>query len=246
MLETRDLTRRFGGLTAVDAVSLSISVGELRSIIGPNGAGKSTLFNLISGALSPTSGSIYFKGVDITGARPERGFRMGMVRSFQVSHLFSSLTVRENVELMAVGRMRRSGMPFSRCVVPVQQVNEKVESALERVGLAASGSLPASTLSHGDRRLVEIAMALAADPEILLLDEPTAGMSPEETKKTADLLGELSPHITIVIVEHDMSVVMSISDRVTVLHRGAVLVDGTPSEIRGDDRVKEIYFGHGG
>jgi branched-chain amino acid transport system ATP-binding protein len=245
VLETRDLTRRFGGLTAVNRVSLAVAPGEVRSIIGPNGAGKTTLFNVVTGALPATSGRILFKGRDVTGVAPPDIFRLGIVRSFQVSHVFPKLTVWQNVALLVYGRVRSSGSPFARVRVPREDVHARVERALGRLGIADRRGERAGTLSHGDRRLVEIAMAIAAEPELLLLDEPTAGMSPEETRATAALLRGLAPAITLVIVEHDMSVVMTISDRISVLHRGEIIAEGSPGEIRANRRVQEVYLGGG-
>ena len=245
ILETRNLTRRFGGLAAVNGVSLTVARGEVRSIIGPNGAGKTTLFNLVTGALPPSAGHIAFKGEDVTGLAPPAIFRRGIVRSFQVSHVFPKLTVRQNVELMVYGRVRSSGSPFGRSPVPASDVRRRVDRTLERLGIAPRAAEDAGTLSHGDRRLLEIAMAIAAEPELLLLDEPTAGMSPDETRTTARLLRSLAPEITLVIVEHDMSVVMSISDRISVLHRGEVLAEGAPAEIRANRSVQEVYLGGG-
>lgn len=243
MLETRELTRRFGGLAAVDRVSLGVERGEVRSVIGANGAGKTTLFNLITGALAPSSGRIFFKGEDITGLAPPDIFRLGIVRSFQMSHLFPKLTVEQNVELMVYGRVRSTGSPFARARESAAGVKRRVAAALERLGMAGRAAERAGTLSHGDRRLVEIAMALGAEPELLLLDEPTAGMSAEETRQTAALLRGLAPQVTLVIVEHDMSVVMSISDRISVLHRGQVLAEGGPDEIRANREVQSVYLG---
>ncbi len=245
MLETRELTRRFGGLAAVNGVSLTVRAGEVRSIIGPNGAGKTTFFNLITGGLRPTGGRILFKGRDVTGMPPPAIFRLGVVRSFQVSQVFPRLTVRENVEIMVYGRVRRSGRPFARATVSAGQAARKVETALDRLQIADRAGEAAGTLSHGDRRLVEMAMALAAEPELLLLDEPTAGMSPEETTHTARLLRGLAPALTLVIVEHDMSVVMSISDRISVLHRGEILAEGSPESIRANREVQAVYLGGG-
>ena len=243
LLETRDLTRRFGGLAAVSGVSLAIAPGEVRSIIGPNGAGKTTLFNLVTGALPPTAGRVLFRGKDVTGLRPPDIFRLGIVRSFQVSHVFPKLSVRDNVALMVSGRRRSSGSPVGRRRVSGDGVRARADRALDRLGLLDRAGEPAGTLAHGDRRLVEIAMAIAAEPALLLLDEPTAGMSPEETRATAALLRSLAPAITLVIVEHDMSVVMAISDRISVLHRGQLLAEGAPAEIRGNRAVQDVYFG---
>jgi branched-chain amino acid transport system ATP-binding protein len=243
VLETRGLTRRFGGLAAVNGVSLTVAAGEIRSIIGPNGAGKTTLFNLVTGALPPTGGRVLFCGRDVTGLPPPDIFRLGVVRSFQVSHLFAKLSVRQNVELLVYGRVRSSGSPFGRPRVSSSEVGARVDRALARLGIADRALEPAGTLAHGDRRLVELAMALAAEPALLLLDEPTAGMSSEETRATAALLRSLAPEITLVIVEHDMSVVMAISDRISVLHRGELLAEGPPAAIRQNRAVQEVYLG---
>jgi branched-chain amino acid transport system ATP-binding protein len=243
MLETHDLSRRFGSFTAVHQVDLTVDAGEIHAIIGPNGAGKTTLFNLITGAIAPSTGRVVFSGTDITGWSPQRVLRQGILRSFQISKLFPQLTVRQNVELMAYGRAQATGSPFARLTLTKRQVAERVDAALDRIGIAGLAEHLAGALSHGDRRLVEIAMALAADPLLLLLDEPTAGMSTMETRKIAGILRGLAPDITIVIVEHDMSVVMSISDRVSVLHRGEILAVGTPDAIRANREVKRVYFG---
>ena len=243
VLETRGLSRRFGGLAAVSGVNLAVAPGEVRSIIGPNGAGKTTLFNLVTGALPPTAGRVLFRGRDITSLGPPEIFRLGVVRSFQVSHVFPKLSVWRNVELMVRGRVRSSGSPFGRSRVSSEVVQARVDGALARLSLIDRAGEPAGVLSHGDRRLVEIAMAIAAEPALLLLDEPTAGMSPEETRATAALLRGLAPEITLVIVEHDMSVVMSISDRISVLHRGEIIAEGTPGEIRANRAVQEVYLG---
>jgi branched-chain amino acid transport system ATP-binding protein len=239
------LSRRFGGLVAVNQVSLKVARGEIHSIIGPNGAGKTTLFNLVTGAVRPSGGRVTFEGNDITGWTPQRVFRSGILRSFQISRLFPQLTVRQNVEIMAWGRARRSGSPFSRSTRSKDEVNAKVDGALQHIGIVGLSDRLTGVLSHGDRRLVEITMALAADPVLLLLDEPTAGMSPDETGQTARLLRGLTPGITIVIVEHDMSVVMAISDRISVLHRGEILAVGAPREIRANAEVQRVYFGGG-
>jgi branched-chain amino acid transport system ATP-binding protein len=243
MLDTRDLTKRFGGLTAVDGVTLSVEPGEIRSIIGPNGAGKTTLFNLISRALPPTRGDVRFKGRSLVRLSPSDIFHLGIVRSFQIPHIFRRLTVHANVRLLATSRLRASASPFTRAGTMQAEANRRVAESLDRVAMTAHADRPAGMLAHGDQRLLEIAMALAAAPELLLLDEPTAGMSPEETRRTAALLRQLAPAMTLVIVEHDMSVVMTISDRITVLDRGAVLAEGSPEEIRRNASVQAVYLG---
>jgi branched-chain amino acid transport system ATP-binding protein len=243
MLETRDLSRRFGGLTAVDRVSLTVNRGEIRSIIGPNGAGKTTLFNLISGALAPTSGAVLFKGRSLAGLAPSDIFHLGIVRSFQIPHVFPKLSVWTNVHLLAASRVRQSGSPFARARRSRADVDRQVAASLERVGILDRAEQPAGTLAHGDQRLLEIAMALGAEPELLLLDEPTAGMSSDETDRTTILLRQLAPAITIVIVEHDMSLVMAVSDRISVLDRGRLLAEGAPEEIRNNPEVQAAYLG---
>lgn len=245
VLEVSGLTRRFGGLLAVNGVSMTVSPGEIRSIIGPNGAGKTTFFNLLSGAMPPTSGHVVFKRRVVTGLRPAALFRLGMVRSFQNSNVFPLLSLSANVEMMIYGRVRSSSSPLGRSRMKRLEVRHKAMAALERVNLAHRAQELAVTLSHGDRRLLEIAMAIAAEPVLLLLDEPTAGMAPEETQSTAALLRGLAPKMTLIIVEHDMSIVMTISDRITVLHRGAVLAEGDPAVIRADRSVQEVYLGGG-
>jgi len=224
-------------------VSLAVEPGERRLIIGPNGAGKTTLFNLITGALPPTAGRVIFQARDVTGLRPADLFRLGIVRSFQVSHVFPRLSAWQNIELMVYGRVRSSSSRFGRARMTAAEARARVAGALARLGIAERAREPAGTLSHGDRRLLEIAMAIAAEPVLLLLDEPTAGMSPDETRATATLLRGLAPEITLVIVEHDMSVVMSISDRISVLHRGELLAEGPPAEIRRNRAVQEVYLG---
>jgi branched-chain amino acid transport system ATP-binding protein len=243
MLETRELSRRFGGVTAVDRVTLTVTRGEIRSIIGPNGAGKTTLFNLISGGLAPTHGEVRFKDRSLGRLSPAEIFHLGIVRSFQVPHVFPKLSVRTNVWLLATSRVRGSGSPFVRARANKADVNHTVAAALERVGIGDRADEPAGRLAHGDQRLVEIAMALAAKPELLLLDEPTAGMSPDETRRTTVLLRQLAPAMTLVIVEHDMSLVMAISDRISVLDRGRLLAEGSPDEIRKNADVQAVYLG---
>lgn len=243
MFRTENLARRFGGLAAVNGVSLRVAKGEIRSIIGPNGAGKTTLFNLITGAVTPSSGHIYFNGCEITGMSPAAIFRLGIVRSFQISQVFPRLSVVDNVELLVTGRARASGRPFARLAGNAAEVRECALEALKHVGLAHRAGDLVETLSHGDRRLVEIAMVLGAGPKLLLLDEPTAGMSSEETKQVASVLQKLAPAVTLVIVEHDMSVVMAMSDRISVLHRGEILAEGSPDEIRRSLEVQAVYLG---
>jgi branched-chain amino acid transport system ATP-binding protein len=241
LLQTERLTRAFGSLLAVDRVDLSIRRGELRSIIGPNGAGKTTLFRLISGEVAPTGGRIRFDGRDITGLPRHRVARLGIAKSYQITNVFPHLSVLENVRVVAQGPAR--SFDFWSRADRIAGARHRALEILARVRLDRKASLLAAQLSHGEKRHLEIAIALAPDPALLLLDEPTAGMSPEETDETIVLIRELAGGRTVVVVEHKMKVVMKISDRVTVLHQGQVLADGTPDEIRANGRVQQTYLG---
>ena len=242
VLELRDLTRRFGAFTAVNGVSLAVSPNSIHSVIGPNGAGKSTLFRLISGILRPTSGMVSFDGRDITGLRPHRVARCGLSQSFQITSLFPRLSVQENVQAAIVSRRRRSADFLTWFHWSTR--GEALE-LLERVGLAASADLPAEVLSHGDQRALEMAVALATRPRMLLLDEPTAGMSPYETSRMVELVSRLRTEekLTVLFSEHDMDVVFGISDRVTVLAQGRVIADGPAESVRQDEDVMAVYLG---
>ena len=221
LLETRGLTHRFGELRVVSDVTLAIARGELCAVIGPNGAGKTTLLKLLSGELRPTSGRILFKGRDITGWPMHRVARLGIVRSFQITHLFPQLSEH------------------------LPGVVERARALLEEVDLLPKAALPAGVLSHGEQRHLELAVALAAEPELLLLDEPTAGMSVEDTQATARLIRRLAERLTLVLVEHKMDVVMNVAQRIVVLHFGEVLAEGTPAEIRANEAVQDVYLGRG-
>jgi len=245
-LETTGLTKTFGELTAVDGVDLSVPHGEFRSVIGPNGAGKTTLFNLVTGALAPTAGEVLFRGEAVTGLAAHERVRRGLARSFQITNVFGGLTVRENVRLAAqavhdgslseADRLLRSKDGFPA-------VNDLTAEVLEDIGLADVAGERADTLAYGDRRRLEIGLVLATDPLVVLLDEPTAGMSPEETAATMDLIGEVLADRTLLLIEHDVDLVMEISDRITVLHRGRELTTGTPGEVADDDSVRQAYLG---
>ena len=238
------LQRKFGALTAVDGVTLSVAPRERRAIIGPNGAGKTTLFNLITGHLAPTAGRILFEGASIAGLPPHAVARRGISRSFQRTNVFLRLPVRENLRLAAAARGRGSYDllgSVDRLWVPM----ERARGAAEAVGLTDRLDVPAGALSYGEQRQLEIGIALATDPKLLLLDEPTAGMSPEETHRMTELLAGLPRAITLLIIEHDMDVVFTLADRITVLHYGEVLAEGTADEVRADPRVYEVYLGSG-
>ncbi len=241
LLQTERLTRSFGSLTAVNSVSLTVRRGELRSIIGPNGAGKTTFFRLVSGEMEPSSGRVMFKDADITGLPQHRVVRLGIAKSYQITNIFPHLSVLENVRVAVQGYARSFNF-WSRADA-LAGCRARAEEILTSVSLARQADRLAAHLSHGEKRHLEIGIALASDPALLLLDEPTAGMSPEETDETMVLIRELAKGRTVVLVEHKMKLVMGISDRVTVLHQGSVLADGTPDEIRSNRLVQETYLG---
>jgi branched-chain amino acid transport system ATP-binding protein len=227
---------------ATDCVNLSIEEGERHIIIGPNGAGKTTLLNQFGGQLRPTSGHIYFKSSEITGLPPERICQLGIGRTFQKNNLFNRLSVFDNVRL---GVLAKRGQPWNAFapVTSFASLNERTNEVLEQVGLANRGRALVRSLSYGEQRQVEIAIALAADPEMLLLDEPTAGMSPAETAQMVKLVKGLSRSLTILVIEQDMQVVFLLADRITVLHYGRVLATGGPAEILRNEAVQQIYLG---
>jgi branched-chain amino acid transport system ATP-binding protein len=241
LLRTEKLTRAYGSLLAVDRVDMAVRQGELRSIIGPNGAGKTTFFRLISGEVVPTSGRIWFRDREVTGMPQHAVARLGIGKSYQITNVFPHLSVLENVRV-AVQGYARSFHFWSRADRLVD-VRDKALSLLRTMGLEGRAELLAAHLSHGEKRHLELAIALASDPVLLLLDEPTAGMSPEETDETIVLIRELAAGRTIVLVEHKMKLVMRISDRITVLHQGQVLADGTPEQIRANELVQRTYLG---
>ena len=242
LLALDGLTRRFGALAAVSAVSLDITARERRAIIGPNGAGKTTLFNLITGHLAPSAGRIVLGGEPITGLPPHAVARRGLARSFQRNNLFPRLAVRENLRLAAAADGRGSWNLFGR-VDRLRAPLERVRDTAQAVGLAERLDVPAGQLSYGEQRQLEVGVALATAPRLLLLDEPTAGMSPEETLRMTRMLEGLPREITLLIIEHDMDVVASLADRVTVLHYGEVLTEGSFAEVKADPRVYEVYLG---
>lgn len=241
LLRTERLTRSFGSLVAVDGVDVSIRPGELRSIIGPNGAGKTTFFRLISGEMVPTSGRIWFNGRDITGLPQHRVSRLGIAKSYQITNIFPHLTVLENVRVAVQGHTH--AFNFWSRAEQLSQVRDRALGILRNIGLAEKAELLAAQLSHGEKRHLEIGIALATEPALLLLDEPTAGMSPEETEATIRFIREVASRRTVILVEHKMKVVMKISDRITVLHQGQVLAEGAPEEIRANARVQQTYLG---
>jgi branched-chain amino acid transport system ATP-binding protein len=241
ILEARNLTRRFGGLAAVDNLSLGLPAGRLHAIIGPNGAGKTTFFNLVSGLLRPTSGRVLFAGRDITGMKPHQISRLGIKRTLQIKSVFNQLTVAENLWIT-----RQAGKRFLhpfRAAARDLETRRQVDETLEKIGLTALAGRPAGTLSYGDVALLEIGMAVISEPRLLLLDEPTCGMSPAETERAVEKIRELARRIDIVIIEHDMAVVFGIADDITVMAQGQVLARGSAQEIAADERVREAYLG---
>ena len=240
ILRTERLTVRFGGLTALNQVDFAIRRDEIRAIIGPNGAGKSTFFNCLTGVLRPSSGSIIFAGEDITGLPPDRISRRGITRSYQITNILPNATALENTRIAAQSRRHAWSMLTHHRAH--RDLVEKAESALDAVGLLAKADELAANLSHGEQRTLEIAIALATEPRLLCLDEPTAGMSAAETHDTMELVRRIARNLTILIVEHDMQVVMALAHRITVFHYGEILAEGTPDEIQLNPRVMEVYL----
>jgi len=234
------LTVRFGGLAALNQVNFAVARGEIRAIIGPNGAGKSTFFNCLTGVLRPTAGHIYFGDEDITGLPPDRISQKGIARSYQITNIMPNASALENVRVAA--QSRRHGWNMVRHCMAFRDLVEQAERALDAVGLLAKAHELASNLSHGEQRNLEIGIALATQPTLLCLDEPTAGMSAAETHETIALVRSIAKNLTILIVEHDMPLVMEIASRITVFNYGAVLADGPPAEIQNNPRVQEVYL----
>jgi branched-chain amino acid transport system ATP-binding protein len=240
VLRTEGLTIRFGGLTALNNVNLDVRRGEIRAVIGPNGAGKSTFFNCVTGVLRPTSGRILLNGNDITGQPPNQISRSGIARSYQITNILPNATALENVRIAA--QSRKHGWNMFRHYTEFRDIIDKAESVLASVGLAGKADELASNLSHGEQRNLEIGIALATEPQLLCLDEPTAGMSAAETQDIMQLVRKIAKDLTVLIVEHDMPLVMELADRITVLHYGQVLADGPPAEIQNNPRVQEVYL----
>lgn len=241
LLETRLLSKRFKGVVAVDRVDFRLKRGVLHAIIGPNGAGKTTLFNLVTGGLSPTDGQIFFQGEEITNFPSYEISKRGIARTFQITSIFRDLTVKENIWIGALSRKRFVG-PLSEAS-RIIDLRAKTEEIMTLLSLQDKQSMLAENLSHGDQRLLEIGIALSTEPQLLLLDEPTAGMSAEESARTAERIKKLSEIITILIIEHDMDVVMGIAELITVFDQGRVIAEGSPSAIQENPAVQEVYLG---
>jgi branched-chain amino acid transport system ATP-binding protein len=242
MLQIQSLAKSFSGFKAVSDVNMHVGKGEIVAVIGPNGAGKTTLFNLITGILKPDTGKVIFKGHDITGLPPHAVFRKGITRSFQIVNVFHRLTVFENVQIAVISRTKKT----NNIITPSRKLFiEETNRLLDDVGLLSKAHRVTGALSHGDRKVLEIAMALGGDPEFLILDEPTAGMSPEETSKCIELIKLLSSKfgLTILFCEHDMEIVFSISNRIMVMVRGSSIIQGTCDEVRCNVAVQDAYLG---
>ena len=242
-LRTEKISKHFEALKAVDQVDFNLQEGQLKSIIGPNGAGKTTLFNLIAGVYPPTSGKVFFREKEITDLSLHQISQLGITKTYQITHIFPSLTVFENVRIAA--QSRQTSFNFWKSTHSLRDVNRKTLEILDQVELIGKRDWLAFTLSHGERRYLEIGIALATHPQVLLLDEPTAGMSCAETNLCAELILKLNKalHLSIVLVEHDMSVVMGISDEVLVLNEGRTLAEGTPKEMSDNEEVQRVYLG---
>jgi branched-chain amino acid transport system ATP-binding protein len=244
LLRTEKLRKYFGVVSAADDIDLQIEEGVLTSIIGPNGAGKTTLINLLTGNILADSGKIFFYGEEITDLPTHKRVKKGICRSFQIMNIFSKLSVFENLQIPVLSLLNQS-LSFFKPVRRHTDVNERVEKLLNEIGLIDKKDLSAGMLSHGDQRLLEIGLAMAPEPKLLFLDEPTAGMNPVERVKVLENIRRLSreKQSTFVIVEHDMDIVFSLSDRIIVLHRGQVLADGKPDEIKQNEDVRKVYLG---
>ena len=242
ILETKAISHDFGGLQVLMDVNLAIKEGERHAIIGPNGAGKTTLFNVITGTYKPTRGTVLFRKKEVTGFPPHRLVRRGMGRSFQITSTFTRLTAFQNIRM---GILSKRGIRFNffNFLDKMEKITRETEEVLKRINLDGERDVPANMLSYGKSRSLEISMALATDPDLVMLDEPTAGMSVDETHNAVELIRKLTEGKTMVIIEHDMDVVFSLADRITVLHLGSILASGTPDEIKKNQAVKDAYLG---
>jgi branched-chain amino acid transport system ATP-binding protein len=244
VLEIGDLAKVFGGLAAVDGVSLEVAAGERRVLIGPNGAGKTTLFHCVTGTLQATRGSVRLCGRDVTREPEYRRTALGMGRTFQITNVFADLTLEENLALAVLGTDRRKWV-LHRGVAAFADVRRQALESLAAVGLADRADWLVKRLSYGERRQLELALALNTRPKVLFLDEPCAGLAPAERQRISRMIAALPRDITVVMIEHDMDVALGLADRVTVLHQGKVILEGSPAQVRANSEVRDVYFGHG-
>jgi len=245
IFRTEGLTKKFDGFVAVDDVDFEIEEGELRALIGPNGAGKTTFFNMLSGTYAPTSGKIYIRDEDITGLQPYQIVRKGLARSFQISNLFDGLTVMENLRL-GVQSVRRRSLSVSFAFSDIdddEEIRDRAYTIAEQVDLDADADKPVSDLAHGQKRKLEIGIALSLEPELLLLDEPAAGLTTSETDTLMDTIESIADDRTVLLIEHDMEMVTSISDTISVLHNGQLIAEDTPDQIKRNEEVQKVYLG---
>jgi branched-chain amino acid transport system permease protein len=244
ILQTRGLSKHYGGLAANADIDFAVDAGEVRGIIGPNGAGKSTFFKMLTCEVPPSAGTISFEGRDITGMSVTEVCQLGLTKSYQVNQLFNRLTVRENLIIAALAQLRgKFRLDLLRSLLKVRGLQEQVEQTLQLVNLGARPDTPVSQLAYGEKRRLEVGLALAASPRLLLLDEPLAGMSPRERIETVRLLKSIARGRTLVIIDHDMASLFELAEHITVLHEGRVLAEGTPAQIKGNADVQEAYLG---
>lgn len=242
ILETINIEKRFGGLIANQRISIKIEEGLITSVIGPNGAGKTTLFNIMTGFYKPDRGRILFRGQDITGWPIHKIVDLGIARSFQVLNIFNEISPFENIRLAVQSRKKKS-FHFLRSTRDFDDMNQETEAVLSEIGLSSVKNTPTKQLSYGNKRILEIGIALASQPQLLLMDEPTSGLPSAETERIRDFIKKISERLTVVVIEHDMNVVLTVSDSITVLHQGRVIAQGTPEEIRSNDQVQDAYLG---
>jgi branched-chain amino acid transport system ATP-binding protein len=242
ILETTGISKHFGGLMANDDVSFMVEEGNITSIIGPNGAGKTTLFNLLSGLYKPDAGKVLFEGQNISGWPIHKIVNLGIARSFQVLNIFNEISPADNIRLAVQSRKKRS-LNFLRSAKGFEDINQETDAVIEEIGLSAVKNLPTKNLSYGDKRVLEIGIAMASKPKLLLMDEPTSGLPTSETERIKEFIQKLSTQLTVVVIEHDMDIVLTISDIIIVLHQGRVIAQGAPEEIKANDEVQEAYLG---
>jgi branched-chain amino acid transport system ATP-binding protein len=242
-VEIEDLAKVFGGLRAVDGVTLRVAPGERRALIGPNGAGKTTLFHCVTGTLLASSGRVKLYGHDVTHLPEHRRTKLGMGRTFQITNVFADLSLTENLTLSIMGTDRRKWI-FHRTMEAFPAIRKQALAGLDAVGLKDRADHPVRLLSYGERRQLELALALNTGPKVLFLDEPCAGLSPSERQRIFNMIRGLPRDITVVLIEHDMDVALGLADRVTVMHRGRVMAEGTPEDVQANAQVRDVYFGH--